>query len=280
MRPEDSPHKRKLLGRILNISIVVMLFVLAVILLKRHSPADSVSPTIGPSARIFIKGLDWGKSEQTLLLAIQEGCKYCTESARFYREIIQGLSGRNDVRVVAVFPESARDGENYLSQLGLSVNEIKEASLLSLGIKEIPTLVLVNKALVLVNKAGVVTNVWIGQLPPKKEAEVIAALQLKNVRPVSEWTIAENELKQRIEKHEAVVVLDLRERVVYAHKHMDGSKNIPLDELDARAMNELSRTDTIVLDGDDDITTDTAYTTLSRQGFHSVFILRREATSQ
>jgi rhodanese-related sulfurtransferase/peroxiredoxin len=273
MRPEDSPHKRKLLGRLLNISIIVMLFVLAAILLKKHSQDDSISPTIGPSARIFIKDLDWAKSEQTLLLALQEDCQYCTESARFYREIIQGLSGRNDVRVVAIFPESVFDAENYLSQLGLSINERKETSLLSLGVKEVPTLVLVNKN-------GVVSNVWIGQLPPKKEAEVITALQLKNTRPVSEWTLNEKELAQRVGKHEAIVIVDLRERMAYTQNHRDGSKNIPLDELDARAMNELSRTDTIVLDGDDDLMTDAAYTTLSRQGFSSVFILRRDAPTQ
>jgi rhodanese-related sulfurtransferase len=272
MRPEDLPHKRKLLGRLLNLSIIVMLFVLAGILLKKHSQDASTNPTIGPSARIFIKGLDWAKSEQTLLMAVQEDCQYCTESARFYRQIIEGLSGRSDVRVVALFPESAFDSENYLSQLGLSVNERKEASLLSLGIKEVPTLVLVDKN-------GVVSNVWIGQLPPKKEAEVIAALRLKNVRPVSEWTIAEKDVKRRVEKHEPLVVLDLRERAVYQQKHRDGSKNIPLDELDARAMNELSRTDTIVLDGDDDLTTDAAYTTLSRQGFSNIFILRQDTTS-
>lgn len=270
MRPEDPPHKRKLLGRFLNLAIVVMLFVLAGMLLKKHYLDDSSSPTIGPSARIFIKDLDWAKSEQTLLLAIHEDCKYCTESARFYREIIKGLSARKDVRVVAVFPDNVSDGENYLSQLGLSVNDIKEASLLSLGIKEIPTLVLVNKN-------GVVSHVWIGQLPPKKEAEVIAALQLKNTRPVSEWTLDEKELTRRVEHHEPMVILDIRERE--ARNHRKGSKNIPLDELDARAMNELSRTDTIVLDGDDDLATDTAYTTLSRQGFSSVFILRRDNNS-
>lgn len=250
-----------------------MLLVLAGILLKKHYQDDSSSPTIGPSARISIKGLDWAESEQTLLLAIQEDCKYCTESARFYREIIKGLSGRSDVRVVAVFPESGFDGENYLSQLGLSVNESKETSLLSLGIKEVPTLVLVNKD-------GVVSNVWIGQLPPKKEAEVITALQLKNTRPVSEWMIDEKDLAQRAEKHEPIVILDLRERMAYTQKHRDGSKNIPLDELEARAMNELSPTDTIVLDGDDDLATDAAYTTLSRLGFSSVFILRRDTTNQ
>lgn len=273
MQPTDLLLNRKRLGRLLNISIIVMLFVLIGIIIKKHYQDDPISPTIGPSARISIKGLDWAQSDQTLLLAIQGNCKYCAESARFYREIIQGLSGRKDIRVVAVFPEGFSEGGNYLSQLGLAINESKNASLPSLGIKEVP-------ALVLVDKNGVVSNVWIGQLPPKKEAEVITALKLKNARPVSEWTMDETELKQRVNNHQSVTVLDLRTRMAYAQNHREGSKNIPLDELDARAMNELSRTDPIVLDGGDELMTDSAYTLLNRQGFNSVFILRRDAMGQ
>jgi hypothetical protein len=66
----------------------------------------------------------------------------------------------------------------------------------------------------------------------------------------------------------------------YAQNHRDGARNIPLDELDARAMNELSQTDSIVLDGGDDLMADSAYRILSRQGFNSVFILQRGAVNQ
>lgn len=269
MRLTAPPLKPKLLGRILNISIIIALLVLVGILIKNHYQEESSGPTISPSAKIFIEGVDWTKADQTLLIAIRRDCPYCTESARFYREIIQGLSGRHDVRVVAIFPEGFGGEEDYLNQLGLTVSESKEVSLRSLGIKQVPTLVLLDKN-------GVVSNVWIGKLPTKKEAEVITALRLTNARPVSDWTMDEKELQRRVDNHEPVVVLDLRSRMAYAHNHRDGSKNIPLDELDARAMNELPPTSTIVLDGSDDLMTDSAYTILSRQGFNHVFILRRE----
>ena len=35
-----------------------------------------------------------------------------------------------------------------------------------------------------------------------------------------------------------------------------------------------------VLDGGDDLMTDSAYTTLSRQGFNNVFILHQDVTNQ
>ena len=272
MRREASLFQPKLLGRLLNISIIIALLLLAGIILKKYYLSDAASPTIGRSARIHIKGLDWAKSEQTLLIAVQKDCSYCTESARFYRDIIQGLSGRTDLRVVAIYPDNHSEGENYLNQLGLTVSESKEVSLLSLGIKEVPTLVLVDKN-------GVVRNVWIGQLPAKKEAEVIAELRLLNTRPVNEWTMEEKELKRRVANGESLVIVDLRGRFTFAQNHRDGSKNIPLDELDARAMNELPQTATIVLEGDSDLATDSAYTILSSQGFRHVFILRRDATS-
>jgi rhodanese-related sulfurtransferase len=231
------------------------------------------SPTIGPSAKIVIEGLDWTKSEQTLLVAIRKDCQFCAESTRFYRESIQGLNGRSDIRVVALFPEGFSEAENYLSEMGLSVSETKEALLPSLGIQRVPTLALIDKN-------GIVSNVWIGKLPPKIEAEVIAALRLTNARPVSDWTMDEKELKRRIDNHEPMIILDLRTRTAYAQNHRDGSKNIPLDELDARAINELSQTDTIVLDSGDDLMTDSASMTLSKLGFNRVFILQRDSTNQ
>ena len=273
MRSQVLPHKAKFLSRLLNIFIIVAVCLLAAILIQKYYLDDSEGPVIGRSARIAISGLDWTKAEHTLLIAIQEDCNYCTESARFYRQIIQGLSGRDDVRVVAVFPGNVFVGMSYLTQLGLVVDESKEASLVSLGIKQVP-------ALVLVDKQGIVSDVWMGQLPPKKEAEVVAALDLKNTRPASEWTMDETEVKRRFEKHEPVLVLDLRERSAYAQNHWDGAKNVPRDELDARAMNELSPSDTIVLDGDNELMIDAAYSTLSRLGFSSVYIMRRTATRQ
>lgn len=272
MQRQASLLNPRLLGRLLNIAIIVMLFVLAGILVKKHFADIPENPTLSPSAKIVIQGLDWTKAEQTLLIAIRKDCQYCAESARFYREIIQGLSGRSDMRVVALFPEGFPEAENYLSEIGLSVNEIKEASLPSLGIQRVPTLALVNKS-------GIVSEVWIGKLPPKVEADVIAALRLTNVRPVSDWTMDEKELQRRIDSHEPVIVLDLRTRTAYAQNHRDGSKNIPLDELDARSMNELPQTDTIVLDGDD-LMADSAYMTLSKLGFSHVFILQRDAANQ
>jgi hypothetical protein len=54
-----------------------------------------------------------------------------------------------------------------LKSLNVSINEVKQAPPNSVGAKATPTLILVDGA-------GTVTNSWVGQLPPDKEAEILA----------------------------------------------------------------------------------------------------------
>lgn len=183
------------------------------------------------------------------------------------------MKGRTDVNVVVVYPDETSRAEAYLRDVGLTAIESKREVLALLGIKLVPTLALVDRN-------GVVRKVWVGELSPKKESEVMSALQLKDTRPVSEWTISENELKRRVEKREAVVVLDLRGREAYVNEHLDGARNIPWDEVYTRAKNELPDNQTIVLYSDDEIRADIAYSDLFRLGYTNVFIYAANSANQ
>jgi hypothetical protein len=57
----------------------------------------------------------------------------------------------------------------YLADLGIAVDDVRQARLTSLGIRGTPTLLLVNKD-------GVVRSSWVGRLRPEKELEVMARL--------------------------------------------------------------------------------------------------------
>jgi rhodanese-related sulfurtransferase len=81
-------------------------------------------------------------------------------------------------------------------------------------------------------------------------------------------------LERRTGRGEKLVVLDLRERAAFAQAHRPGAINIPLDELQVRAINELLPADTIVLSEHDGVAAEAAYTVLGNQGFTRVFILR------
>ncbi|MBA3240472.1 MAG: hypothetical protein H0T60_04520 [Acidobacteria bacterium] len=259
----DSGKRR--IGRLLNIAILFMCLVIAGILIKGILSNPPEPPNLVPTARIFIEGIDWAKSEQTLLVAVRKGCAYCSQSGRFYRRLIDGLKGSADVRIVVVYPDETSHGEAYLREIGLTSIESKQETLAPLGIKLVPTLALVDRN-------GLVSKVWIGELSPKKESEVMAALRFKDTRPVSEWTINESELKRRIANREAIIVLDLRERGAYTNGHLDGAKNIPWDEVYTRAKNELPQNQSIVLYSNDELQADIAYSDLFRLGYTNVLV--------
>jgi hypothetical protein len=56
-----------------------------------------------------------------------------------------------------------------VNDLGISLDEVMQASLGDIGVHGTPTLLLVNKE-------GVVTNAWRGKLSPDKELEVMSRL--------------------------------------------------------------------------------------------------------
>jgi len=56
-----------------------------------------------------------------------------------------------------------------VGDLGIAVDEVRQATPSSLGIRGTPTILLVNKD-------GVITSSWRGKLPTEKEAEVMARL--------------------------------------------------------------------------------------------------------
>lgn len=98
--------------------------------------------------------------------------------------------------------------------------------------------------------------------PAKKEAQILAAPELNDI------------LKRR---QLNVTILDIQEREKFKKEHIPGAINIPADELDARADDELSKSNLIVIvdcacDG-----TNTAslvkHSTLVALGFPNVAVL-------
>jgi hypothetical protein len=116
---------------------------------------------------ISLPDTDWKKSDQTLVLALSTTCHFCSESAPFYKEVIQKRKG--NTRLIAVLPQSVEAGRKYLADLGITVDDVRQAPPSSLGVRGTPTLLLVNKD-------GVVTSSWVGKLQPEKELEVMARL--------------------------------------------------------------------------------------------------------
>ena len=254
--------------RILNIAILVVALILSALLVRKFffQPAQNTDYRIAADATLRINGINWADSEQTVLVALAKECKYCTESAEFYRRLAGRLATQSNTRLMAVFSEKESEAEAYLKQLEVPIKELRYVSLSSLGIRSVPTLAILNRN-------GVVTDMWIGKLSPLEERTLMAKLKLADPRSPAEWSIDEAALERKLANKELLVLLDIRERAAYSINHRTGAKNIPLDELPVRAQNELSLDHTIVIYGTDPSEADLAYSILDAQGFRQVFIL-------
>jgi thioredoxin-related protein len=155
-----------------NVAIVVVALLVGAVLVKQYrSPEASKLPVkeITAGTKIALPDVDWQKNRQTMLVVLAQGCHYCAESAPFYQKLLRQTQERGQSKLMAVFPPASSDGKRYLKDLGVPIEEVKLASLDTLGVVGTPTLILVDNQ-------GVVTDVWVGQLPPDKELEVLSRL--------------------------------------------------------------------------------------------------------
>jgi peroxiredoxin len=133
------------------------------------SPASSVQPPqpqINPVGQtVSLQNVDWAKSKKTLVLYVSATCRFCTESAPFYQRLLQEVKSK-DVKFVAVLPQPAEQGNDYLKKLDVKIDSVLQGSLQTIGVRSTPTLLLVNEA-------GTVTESWRGKLTPEKENEVM-----------------------------------------------------------------------------------------------------------
>lgn len=129
------------------------------------APAARV-PTVG--SKISAVDVDWSKNKKNVVLALQVGCHFCSESADFYKTLLQRTKGKG-VNVIAALPQSREEARKYLDTLQLSELDTKQSTLNSLDVSGTPTLIVTDDK-------GQVTNVWVGKLPPEKQNEVLSLL--------------------------------------------------------------------------------------------------------
>ena len=166
----------KRLELVANIAIVLVAITLIAVLAKRfifsdgsqNKATDQIQSNVG--ARVAQLDIDWSKNDKNLLLVLSNSCRYCTESAPFYKRLVQERTKRDTFRLTAVLPQPVDEGRSYLNGLGVAIDDIKQLSPGAIRIRGTPTLLLVNSV-------GVVTEEWLGKLPPEKENEVLSRLR-------------------------------------------------------------------------------------------------------
>lgn len=159
-----------------NAATIIAALLLSFVLIKvyllpsaLHSPSRSAFvTTVGTSIKDRIAGVDWQKNGRTLVLALSTQCHFCTASAPFFRTLVEQSS--NNVKTVAVFPQPVDEAQKYLNGEGVRVDQIAQADLNRIGVRGTPTMLLVNSV-------GAVTNVWVGELQPSQQVQVLNALK-------------------------------------------------------------------------------------------------------
>lgn len=165
----------KKIGLLADVAIIVVAILLISVLVKNYLlPSNSLQSNsrtapasqqqVEAGGKINLADVDWQKNGQTLLLALSTTCHFCSESAPFYQQLIKERGG--DTHIIAVLPQTISASNDYLNGLGVSVDEIKQAPLSSVGVRATPTLLLVDRN-------GVVVDSWTGKLPTTEEAKVI-----------------------------------------------------------------------------------------------------------
>src|SRR5689334_3424265 len=114
----DSTFKRIEAAANGAIIVVALLFGFVLVkkfLLNRAVPDQAVSSdSIKPGTKLSLPKMDWSQSDRHVVLVLQTGCHFCTESAPFYRRLIQALDKRKDIELIAALPQSVSESKQYL----------------------------------------------------------------------------------------------------------------------------------------------------------------------
>ena len=112
-----------------NVAIIAVAIMLGAVLVQKflHARNTRSPPTPAPAIgnKVTIDGIDWAQDRKTVVLALQKGCRFCTESASFYQRLIQAATAKG-VKVVAVLPQPAAEGRDFLNSLAVPIADIKQ----------------------------------------------------------------------------------------------------------------------------------------------------------
>jgi len=153
----------------LNLMIALVLVCIGVVVIKHYWPRPPRDYGVAAGSKVSLPDIDWEKNGQTLLLVMDTECKYCTASAPFYQQLVRESARNRRVQLIATFPQEISKSKQYLNNLNVPIEEVRQSSLNALGVKGTPTLILVN------NKAEVLRS-WPGQLSPEAEKEVLVKI--------------------------------------------------------------------------------------------------------
>ncbi len=117
-----------------------------------------------------IASLDYRNSSQTLLIAMNTECHFCTESVPFYNHLVKSRQGQDETaRIIAIFPNKENEVNQYVQQHRLQTETIAAVNLSALNMVNTPTVILVDSG-------GKILDFWVGKLQENMERQVIKSI--------------------------------------------------------------------------------------------------------
>lgn len=256
-----------------NAALILAVLLVAGGLARQYLRATPKAGPAAAAAKLELPGVRWGEAGQTLVLALDMACTYCAHDAPFYRALARAAAERGSPRLIAVFQHDAGEGRKYLEENGIEVGEVRQARLRTLGVTGTPTVLLVDGE-------GNLSRRWVGSLNEQQQVEIlnlirgsagaglpalvpdvpdappapvplddasaVAPAQPRGSDDLPEWVDAAA-LQSALGGPRRITVLDIDPREDYARSHVRGAMNIPLDELFIRCLDEVPKSDTVVI---------------------------------
>lgn len=152
------------LDTLASIAIIIVSILLGIKLLAPRTP-QLPPPDIGRGSKVTAANLNWTGSDRTLLIVMQVGCRFCTASAPFYREIVEKARSES-LHIAVLAPQDAADTRRYLQMIGVPIDDVRQAALDAVHVRGTPTMILVDRS-------GAVVDSWRGQIPIDQQQSVL-----------------------------------------------------------------------------------------------------------
>jgi len=177
--------KRRHLNTASDIALLLVAVLICAVLIRDFTRPRPVSNpnenSQGPQLQstLHLQGIDFSRSDRTLLFVLSTQCPYCRASEPFYRELTSGLHGNKEpgnknggskVQFAAAVSQPLPEAQAYLREAGLSFPQVVSAPPEALNVSGTPTLILADKK-------GKVLRYWVGKLPTEGEIRVMEALE-------------------------------------------------------------------------------------------------------
>ncbi|HET9402871.1 MAG TPA: hypothetical protein VFO34_18130 [Candidatus Acidoferrales bacterium] len=154
-----------------NVAILAFVAIVGTLYVRREYLSQPRLQSVKVGDRLpLLTNYAWNEHTKTLLLAIRDGCRFCEDSAPFYRELAKLESnGQLGAHVLLAFPDEEAVAQRVRRDESLDLDYRSSVSFTSLKVYGTPTAILTDSQ-------GRVQRVWIGELRAPDQDAVLQSL--------------------------------------------------------------------------------------------------------